>query len=537
MFFKLYHIFFKAFSSFIGYSKYLRGFVCFVFIYLLFSNYLYSQNTSLTGLNSSYRSANSHENEEWIDLNGQTINVMPLNDNVKGIYAFKSLSPYYYKVDSVYLFNPTSTDFSLTPSKDGSQPEKRDISGSLPQSKVIVVIQPQQNFNSGKRKLGPDFYNKSSLKPLPKVPLKKFEIGARVGLTYFHGDVIGKPDIAVGFDGAKPIGIGSALRGCLVMGRFSGQNVKPNFAYDGTVDAQFNYHDITYWNFQTWFVYTSYHLRLNVNNLGLLREPNIQLYGFFGPGFMFYFVKSNLSDANGRKYDYSNGLENAKMDDDYESLLLSNDSSYNSIQPIAIFTAGMGVLFKISADFSLGCEYVFQNEMIPKTDMWDGRRYQDVPGNVLSTDYDALSGLYATILYRLGPSLGSANVDQEMNADYEEIMDLRKKIREIGSDSDGDGIIDGNDQEPFSPKGARVGTDGVTLDSDKDGIPDHKDSEPFSPYPTAVDSTGATPKGTDGVPLYLKSYIDKMLKQGAESTGQPVKNEMKLQEDWDKKRD
>jgi OOP family OmpA-OmpF porin len=59
-------------------------------------------------------------------------------------------------------------------------------------------------------------------------------------------------------------------------------------------------------------------------------------------------------------------------------------------------------------------------------------------------------------------------------------------------DSDGDGIQDFRDKEPFTPKGAEVDKSGVAMDSDNDGIIDLFDQEPGSADGAQADAKGKT---------------------------------------------
>jgi OOP family OmpA-OmpF porin len=57
-------------------------------------------------------------------------------------------------------------------------------------------------------------------------------------------------------------------------------------------------------------------------------------------------------------------------------------------------------------------------------------------------------------------------------------------------DSDGDGVLDGIDQCPNTPKGAKVDAKGCPMDSDGDGVPDGIDQCPDTPKGLKVDATG-----------------------------------------------
>ena len=65
------------------------------------------------------------------------------------------------------------------------------------------------------------------------------------------------------------------------------------------------------------------------------------------------------------------------------------------------------------------------------------------------------------------------------------------------SDSDGDGVLDPQDQCPGTPVGVRVNNQGCAADTDGDGIPDHKDNCPGTPAGATVDSNGC-PQDQDG---------------------------------------
>ncbi|WP_139956116.1 OmpA family protein [Flavicella sediminum] len=61
----------------------------------------------------------------------------------------------------------------------------------------------------------------------------------------------------------------------------------------------------------------------------------------------------------------------------------------------------------------------------------------------------------------------------------------------LSEDTDGDGVINIYDKEPNTPFGVKVYGNGVSMDTDNDGTPDHKDACPLSP---GEDSNGGCPK-------------------------------------------
>ncbi|HKQ96819.1 MAG TPA: OmpA family protein [Candidatus Polarisedimenticolia bacterium] len=64
-------------------------------------------------------------------------------------------------------------------------------------------------------------------------------------------------------------------------------------------------------------------------------------------------------------------------------------------------------------------------------------------------------------------------------------------------DSDGDGVADGLDKCPGTAKGVKVGSDGCPMDSDKDGVFDGTDQCPDTPAGSKVDAKGC-PTDADG---------------------------------------
>lgn len=59
-------------------------------------------------------------------------------------------------------------------------------------------------------------------------------------------------------------------------------------------------------------------------------------------------------------------------------------------------------------------------------------------------------------------------------------------------DSDGDGVYDGVDQCPNTPRGAEVDARGCPVDDDGDGVPNGIDQCPNTPANTEVDAQGCT---------------------------------------------
>ena len=84
-------------------------------------------------------------------------------------------------------------------------------------------------------------------------------------------------------------------------------------------------------------------------------------------------------------------------------------------------------------------------------------------------------------------------------------------------DSDGDGVTDDKDMCPGTPKGAKVDARGCELDGDKDGVVDRLDECPNSPAGAQVDIKGCEIKDEIKLPgVNFQSNSDRLL-PGAES--------------------
>lgn len=59
-------------------------------------------------------------------------------------------------------------------------------------------------------------------------------------------------------------------------------------------------------------------------------------------------------------------------------------------------------------------------------------------------------------------------------------------------DEDGDGVVDADDNCPFTPEGIKVESNGCAVDNDGDGIPDYMDKCPETPSGNVVDLMGCS---------------------------------------------
>jgi outer membrane protein OmpA-like peptidoglycan-associated protein len=134
---------------------------------------------------------------------------------------------------------------------------------------------------------------------------------------------------------------------------------------------------------------------------------------------------------------------------------------------------GLGIAFRIAPRFNLGFE--------SRATVLFGRDADRLDG-VNRQENDILS--YSSI--RLNFNLGNKDKKAEplywvnpMDVILKDFSELKNAPQFSTADTDGDGVIDLLDQDSNTPPGVEVDTRGMPLDSDGDGIPNFEDDEPF----------------------------------------------------------
>ncbi len=105
---------------------------------------------------------------------------------------------------------------------------------------------------------------------------------------------------------------------------------------------------------------------------------------------------------------------------------------------------------------------------------------------------------------RLNINLGSKEKRSEplywvnpMDVMMRDVTELKNRPAFDLTDTDEDGVIDLLDQDNATPPGIQVDTRGLPLDSDGDGIPNHKDAEPYFPSDGVKKAIPAEPIATE----------------------------------------
>lgn len=165
---------------------------------------------------------------------------------------------------------------------------------------------------------------------------------------------------------------------------------------------------------------------------------------------------------------------------------------------IVSFSGSMGMRYNVGKSMALGLEYNFR---YCGSDLVDVLQYESA-GN---KSKDVINMLQLTATFKLGKK-GKEHVDwiNPVEAIYEDIAKVEKKVDALSGDQDGDGVADYFDKDNTTPEGAMVYGNGQAVDSDGDGVPDVKDMEPNSPKGAVVDENGiAADDDKDGVPNVL----------------------------------
>jgi outer membrane protein OmpA-like peptidoglycan-associated protein len=163
---------------------------------------------------------------------------------------------------------------------------------------------------------------------------------------------------------------------------------------------------------------------------------------------------------------------------------------------------GFGVKRNMSSKIDLGFEMVGN---FAQTDYLDGI-------DVRSNGNDIFWHTRFTLSYKLASKTAGVetNLIDWMNPGQQIITDMKNMNARIDSlasvmdnsfgtaDSDGDGVYDVVDKEPYTPFGAKVDADGKGIDSDADGVYDGLDKEPNTPAGKLVNFQGIEIKTSTG---------------------------------------
>jgi len=235
-------------------------------------------------------------------------------------------------------------------------------------------------------------------------------------------------------------------------------------------------------NFQSQIIQADLNLVLHLDNNFIFKRGAIFApYIYAGFGYMMFDSYTDLKDKNGKAYFYwtdgtirdisetDTGTANIiHRDYKYESKLV--DSTTNYPRNTFAIPIGGGVKLQVSEKLSIslgGTYYLTMTDWIDNVKQGGNDRY----------------------------FYGSVSLHYQFGKAYDDSDPIYKKV-DFASldkmDTDGDGIADGNDRCPGTPKGVKVDSKGCPEDADQDGVPDYRDKEPLTKKGALVDENGVT---------------------------------------------
>ena len=334
-------------------------------------------------------------------------------------------------------------------------------------------------------------------------PKNAWELGIAVGHFHVNGDV--PSDMPSGY------GVGLHLRKAInyilswrIEGMYSSttglDGRLSNYRVLNLDNKSTNLSQNTYRNFQTNSFSGGISGIVNIGNL-LFHSPRNKWNAYLGVGFSLTSTEVKMDYLNGSTpYDWS-AIESAHnsnsrqkrndiraaLDGVYETIA-DNDRDVPSILHdngliFPSFLGTVGVSRKINKRVNISLE---QQMIAQDFDKWDGHQWREADSADGGGDQTNDSDIASFTSIRIGVNLGNFdNVTEPLywlnplDATYNDIAELKQRPVLDLTDADNDGIIDMLDQELDSPAGCPVDTRGIVLDSDGDGLADCKDKEPF----------------------------------------------------------
>ncbi|MDO9184752.1 MAG: thrombospondin type 3 repeat-containing protein [Bacteroidia bacterium] len=233
-------------------------------------------------------------------------------------------------------------------------------------------------------------------------------------------------------------------------------------------------------NFEAKIIQADLNLVLHLDNDFIFKRSSVFApYLFVGFGYMKFDSYSDLTDKNGIKYNYwtdgtirdlkdsTIGAKIIQRDYTYESKL--NDSAKYANSTFAL-PIGLGVNLKVVDNLYINLGATYYMTM------------SDWIDNFKSGKNDSYIFANVAVQYNFGKPYDDSNPVYE-TVDFSSLDNL---------DSDEDGVKDGNDVCPGTPKGAKITPNGCPEDSDEDGVSDYMDKEPLTKKGAFVDESGVT---------------------------------------------
>lgn len=260
-------------------------------------------------------------------------------------------------------------------------------------------------------------------------------------------------------------------------------------------------------NFESTIIQGDLNLVLHFDNdLIFKRNSVFAPYLFVGIGYLKFDPYGDLKDKNDSTYHYwSDGtIRNIDENDplatagstiiqrDYSYETQLTDSTNNYVRGTLALPIGGGFNLKVARNLSVnvGATYYLS--------------FSDWVDNFKEGSNDKYLWANVSLQYTFGKEADDSDPIYN-SVDFSALDKL---------DSDEDGVNDGDDRCPATPKGVKVNNHGCPDDNDEDGVPDYKDKELMTKRDALVDVNGVTL--TDQILAERQSQFDSLATERSE---------------------
>jgi OOP family OmpA-OmpF porin len=183
--------------------------------------------------------------------------------------------------------------------------------------------------------------------------------------------------------------------------------------------------------------------------------------------------------------------------------------------------------------FMLNPEYYIKNDGKLMPYITAGVGFQNVTNEFYSNEDDTIYNYGVGLRYILSPRVHAKFDAKHLITDESSdsfmysaglAINFDEPVKEVVElDSDGDGVLDKNDNCPNTPKGVEVDASGCPIDSDGDGVVDYLDKCPDTPAGISVNASGCPiDSDGDGVADYLDKCPDTPAGVSVDADGCPL---------------
>jgi OmpA-OmpF porin, OOP family len=297
--------------------------------------------------------------------------------------------------------------------------------------------------------------------------INKMSVGGAIGSALLHGD-IRQYTYAPVVKYNSEYSLGAYIQGGMRLNHVISTNIQLGA---GQLRGTRRKEGQSYMFSKAGYISSTLNLQVNLSSLFVSK-----------PGSKFsYYASVGYGLVSFRAASYTLGEQNLLIkqfgysinEDDPTAIGEKDEKTTESVIPLAF-----GLKYKLKPQLFLTAE--IQGGMA-NTDKLDATVQGDAGDNYSLTSVG--------ILYSFANSAEIEEWEDPLEAVIGQVEDIQTKVDGLTKDSDGDGVSDLNDKEPYTPAGVSVDGAGRALDVDGDGVPDHQDDE-ISARGAKVDGSG-----------------------------------------------